>query len=230
MKNLRFSAVSTALILFATFTFAEIRTSPLQEVVNPSGQKVRATLYQGNLIPVANLSEVEIVDSAPASQMLPATYQNGELTIMATLPEVEITASNAANHRVPVTNYNGQPVATVFLPVVEISEDLPTDKLVAVTFVNGAPVALVSLEEVEISAGKTAQTSGQAIAEWNVNVQSNPAILVGHTSAGEYYLMSYQGTYSDNTENEVFVYKLISRVRGAVTEGLGEILRSFSVN
>ena len=222
MKNFGTTAIATVMILFSTLGFSEVRTMPVQET---AGIRVKATWYQGSLIPVADLPEMEIIDSPSTAKLLPASVENGEMTVHASLPEVEITAADPENDRVPVVYQQGVPVATVYLPVVEISEELPKEHMIPVAFVNGEPVAVQNLETVEIVADNNTLT-----ANWDVKVQSNPEIMVAHTQSGQFFLMEYKGRITDQQDREVFIYRIISGVKGILSEGVYGLLRSVGAN
>lgn len=233
MKKSRFLTIAATLFLFSTISNAEVRINPFQEIAAASGMKVRTTYYKGQLIPVAELPEVEITESLVASRLMPARINNGEVTVIANLPEVEIAAIDPQNNKVPVTYNQGKPVATVFLPMVEISESLPVENMVAVTFQNGEAVAVVSLDEVEITGSDESVSFTPANAQqvnWNVNVQSNPALLVGHTTNDRYFLMSFEGPAATTGNQEVLIYRILNEVQGAITGGFRQLMNSVGGN
>jgi hypothetical protein len=153
LKNL------TSLMLMLSFFTCGIAAVAIPENGN-GGQVVKAVLYQGELIPVVDLPEVEISASRSSSTLLPAYYINGTMVAMANLPVVEITAERMTSSKMRAVQINGETLAVVNLPLIEIVSDLPANGLIALNVRNETkdfiPTVNLPMVEIRASAGKEA--------------------------------------------------------------------------
>lgn len=165
MKTLK--NLTTLVLLLSLFT-SGIAAVAIPENGN-GGQMVKAVMYQGELIPVVDLPEVEISAPRTMATLLPAYYINGNMVAMANLPVVEITAERMASSKMTAVQINGETLAVVNLPLIEIISDLPANGLIALNLRNQTRqlIPTVNLPMVEIRPS----TSKEATAE-NVYTRS----------------------------------------------------------
>ncbi|HEX5003043.1 MAG TPA: hypothetical protein VFW78_11160 [Bacteroidia bacterium] len=219
MKTSRTILTVIVSLLFISNTFAGIRNINFFEQPVQNGQPVSTILYNGVMIPVVELQEVEISDTKIQPKWLPASYINGRWTPLASLPEVEIVAASPGNNHFPSINYHGKSIAIAYLPVVEIAADYPAENSVGVVMVNGEPMAFVALDEVEINEHQffTTNTDTRLIADsWAVSTPHNPELVVAQQNE-TYYLMSYEGSTSNENGKSYAIYRLLHIVRRALS-------------
>jgi hypothetical protein len=214
MKTYRTLIAALAVFLFSTLTIAEIRSTPYRDMTT-GGDRVRTVIYKGDRIPFVELPVVEISDNSITPIILPATVVRGEFIPVAELPVVDIIAGDPGYSTLPVVKSNGMQMAAVILPMVNISANMPLDKLVAIRMVAGEPTLTATLEPVDICEDRVIFGSDQSgvLANWSTASQSNPELIIGKGDQETYFLMSYQGSFSGNDNEEILIYRLIRSVK-----------------
>jgi len=241
LKNL------TTLLLMLSFFSWGVAAVAIPENSN-GGQMVKAVIYQGELIPVVDLPEVEISAPRNAATLLPAYYINGSLVAIANLPVVEITAERMVSTKFRAVQINGETLAVVNLPLIEIVSDLPENGLIALKVRNegNQPVPTVNLPVVEIRASSGEKVSAETVytKESTIPVIYLPEVEIVSTRAAIVISRPQANMSSFQTANMYYVtfesaedlsdpslMKIIQKIQIPLTNAVyEEILDAFSGN
>lgn len=142
MKTKLLLSVTVLFLLSAILAQAVVRTPDPAFDVQPEGTLTKSTWYQGELIPVVDLPEVEITGSMKKDHVIGAIIREDEIVILANLPEVEIKALKTINQKYKAILKDGEVMVVTDLPLVEITSSFPESNLVP-AFRNGSTNDLV---------------------------------------------------------------------------------------
>jgi hypothetical protein len=155
MKTLVILIVTLLSVALPGLTSAEVlipKQDQLLENKRNSEELVKATFYNGILIPVVDLPQVEIIDVRQGTQILKGNLKNGQLVLEVNLPSVEISANRTGSNTLRGEIRNGSFVGIVELPVIEIVSAMPLNKMTPVTQYALMSVPVIELKEIIITA------------------------------------------------------------------------------
>jgi hypothetical protein len=133
------------LALAAVYTPGKLSTIKFE--TTSESQLVKATIVDGELIPVVDLPVVEIVAEGKSKIYLPVKIVDGKMIAVIDLPEVEITESSFNRN----IEDNNEPVAFVNLPEINITGKSKKDNMLKRSVNTEGTITLIaSLPEITV--------------------------------------------------------------------------------
>ena len=170
------------------------------------GELVKAVLYNGMLIPVVDLPQVEIIEVKQGTQILKGSIKNGELVLEVNLPVVEISAYRTGGYTLQGEIRNGSFIGFVELPVIEIVSAMPLNKMTQVKQYAQSSIPVIELREIVITATVAENLLVEAVMNSGKIIPVVNLPIVEITPGPEYLVSSVVNSKTLSDQNLHWIY------------------------